>query len=1066
MRNTFPTALAACCFLFFLSAHAQKKPAVKKTDSTDWLNTSMLSGLQFRSIGPAVTSGRIADLAVTPQNMSEYYVASASGGVWKTTNAGITFNPIFDGEGSYSIGCLALDPSNSNVLWVGSGENNNQRSVAYGDGIYKSEDGGKSFSNMGLKNSEHIGRIAIDPTNGDVVYVAAYGPLWSDGGERGIYKTMDGGKTWRRVLYVSEYTGCNEVLIDPSHPNIIYAAAHQRQRKVFTYIGGGPESALYKSVDSGHTWNKIMSGMPGGDIGRIGLALSPVNTDVLYAIVEAQEGSGIYKSTDRGASWEKQSGYSTSGNYYQEIFCDPKDVNKIFCINMMMAVSTDGGKTVNNLGEKSKHVDNHVIWVEPSNTQHMLVGCDGGLYESFDGGENWNFKSNLPVTQFYKVTTDNAFPFYNVHGGTQDNFSLGGPSRTTSGNGIVNSDWYVTSTGDGFESQVDHQDPNIIYAQSQYGGLVRFDKKSGEYLDIRPVESKEEPAFRWNWDAPLLISKFDNKRLYFAANKVFRTDDRGNTWKEISPDLSRQLDRNKLTVMGKVWSVDAVAKNQSTDVYGNITTLAESKFDENLLYAGTDDGLIHVTQDGGKTWTKIDNIAGVPERTYVNEIITSQHDRNTVYVTFNHHRYGDFHPYIYRSTDAGKTWTAIQNNLPERGTAYCIAEDYINKDLLFAGTEFGLYFTIDGGKKWYQLKGGLPTIAVRDMEIQQRENDLVLATFGRGFYVLDNYAPLRNISKENFDKAAFVFPMKDAWMYLPSYPMGIRGKAFQGESYFNTPNPKVGAVITYYLKDEIKTIKQKRKDAEAEKIKNNQPPYYPSIDSLRMEDEQPDPYLLITITDDAGNVVRRIKNGAGKGLKRITWDFRYAPFGPVALSTPDENNPFGANEVGYMALPGTYKVSISKFENGVITQLTDAVSFKAVALNAASLPATDKKALDDFSKQVAELRRITAAADEYRNTLNEKINYMKAAISAAPQLSTDFTNSVLEIEKRLNKVNTALNGDATLASREFETSPSINGRVGSIVYGLWSTTAAPTQTMMDSYNAAKQMFTPVYNEIK
>jgi photosystem II stability/assembly factor-like uncharacterized protein len=427
----FCVSVTLVVLLFCFSAVAQKKQAPAKEEPKELLNADLFSGLQFRSVGPAITSGRIADLAVNPANSSEYYVAAASGGVWKTTNAGITFTPVFDKEGSYSIGCLAIDPVNTNVVWVGSGENNNQRSVAYGDGLYKSEDGGKSWKNVGLKNSQHIGRIAIDPSNTDIVYVAAYGPVWSSGGDRGIYKTIDGGKTWKQVLKVSEHTGFNEVIIDPRFPNIIYAAAHQRQRKVFTYIGGGPETALYKSTDSGATWNKMMTGLPSGDLGRIGLNISPVNPDVLYSVVEANEGKGgVFKSTDRGASWNKQGSYSTSGNYYQKIFCDPKDVNKIFVINAYMVVSKDGGKTFTNLGEKSKHIDNHVIWIDPQNTSHYLVGCDGGLYESFDAAENWNYKPNLPITQFYKVATDNALPFYHIHGGTQDNFSIGGPSRT------------------------------------------------------------------------------------------------------------------------------------------------------------------------------------------------------------------------------------------------------------------------------------------------------------------------------------------------------------------------------------------------------------------------------------------------------------------------------------------------------------------------------------------------------------------------------------------------------------------------------------------------------------
>ncbi|MEO6253506.1 MAG: hypothetical protein ABIO79_09385 [Ferruginibacter sp.] len=1058
------TLLGALFLFTTLAVHSQQTVKPKASDS---LKNISFTGLKFRNVGPAITSGRIADIAVNPNNFSEYYVAAAAGGVWKTTNAGISFSPIFDGEGSFSIACVAIDPSNTNVVWVGSGENNNQRVVGYGDGIYRSEDGGNSWKNMGLKNSEHIGRIAIDPTNSDIIYVAAYGPLWKSGGERGIYKTIDGGKTWKQVLFVSEHTGFNEVMVDPRHPNIVYAAAHQRQRKVFTYIGGGPESAMYKSTDGGATWNKMMSGIPGGDLGRIGLNYSPADPDVLYAVVEAPETKGgVFKSTDRGASWQKQGGYTSSGNYYQKIFCDPRNVDKVFVINAYMVVSRDGGKTFSNLGEKSKHIDNHVIWINPNNTLHYLVGTDGGVYESFDAGENWDYKTNLPVTQFYKVATDNGYPFYHIHGGTQDNFSMGGPSRTTSANGIMNADWYFTSTGDGFESQVDQTNPDIIYAQAQYGALSRYDKKSGEFLYIQPQEQEGEPANRWNWDSPLMISKFDNKRLYFGSNKLYRSDDQGNTWRLLSGDLTRQLDRNKLEVMGKVWSVDAVFKNGSTDIYGNTTTIAESQFDENTIYVGTDDGLIQVTTDGGRTWTKIDNIPGVPERTYVNQVITSQHNRNTAYATFNHHRYGDFHPYIYRTTDGGKSWKAIQNNLPARGTAYTIAEDHVNPNLLFAGTEFGLYFSVDGGEEWIPLKNGLPTIAVKDLAIQKRENDLVLATFGRGFYVLDDYTPLRYFKKEDLTAAATIYPVKDALMFIQSRTLGVRGKGFQGESFFTTPNPKVGAVFTYYLKDDIKTIKEKRRELEKEKIKKGEAPYYPSMDSLRLEDEQAAPYLLFTVMDEQNNVVRRIKAPAKKGLNRIVWDFRYAPFGPIDFTPFDESNAFGDDEMGYMASPGNYKVSLSKFEDGRYTELVAAKPFKAVALNNATLPATDKKALDEFSKKAGELRRVSAAADQYRSELVNKIKYIRQAVFETPALPVDISKTLLDLEKRLTAVNIKMNGDATLARREFETLPSINNRIGLITSSLWNTTAAPTTTYINNYHMAVKEFTPVYNELK
>ncbi len=1060
--------LSISLFLFLSTLiKAEKKSETDSTKNELW-KSETFNGLKFRSIGPAITSGRVVDFAIDPANPKVYFVAAACGGVWKTSNAGNTYDPVFDGQGSYSIGCVEIDPSNSNIVWVGSGENNNQRSVAYGDGIYKSEDGGKSWKNMGLKNSEHIGMIAIDPKNSNIVYVAAYGPLWSPGGDRGIYKTIDGGKNWTQIFKVSENTGFNEIHLDPRNSNVIYATAHQRRRQVYTYINGGPESNIFKSNDGGSTWDTLSNGLPKDvDKGRIGLAISPVNPDYIYAIYEAgDKKGGVYRSTDRGASWEKRCDNTTSGNYYQEIFCDPKDAEKVYYVDFWVMVSTNGGKSFEKIGEKYKHVDNHALWIDPYDTKHLLVGCDGGIYETYDNGANWEFKSNLSITQFYKVATDNAKPFYNVYGGTQDNNSLGGPSRTISANGITNSDWFFTLEGDGFETQVDPENSDIIYPQSQYGGLARFDKKSGETVDIKPVEGENDPGLRWNWDSPLLISSHKHTRLYFGANKLFKSDDMGNTWQIISSDLTRQIDRNKLPVMGKVWSMDALSKNGSTDIYGNLVAIAESRFDENHILVGTDDGLIQVTKDGGKNWEKIDNIAGVPERTYVNQIIASQHDKNVFYVTFNHHRYGDFKPFVYKSADGGHSWKAIQGNLPERGSVYTIAEDHVNPDLLFAGTEFGIFFTIDGGAKWTQLKSGLPTIAVRDIEIQKRENDLVLATFGRGFYILDDYSPLRTLKKDDLKKEAWIASIKDSWMYNESRSWGAPLKGFQGEGFFSMPNPKVGAVFTYYLKDDIKTIKEKRKEAEKEKIKAGQPVYYPSADSIRIEDNYPDPYLLFTVSDENGNVIRKIKAPAKKGVSRITWDFRYNSPGPVNFNTPDATNPYDVPEIGYAAMPGNYKVSLSKFEDGKITELVAPQPFKVNSLNAASLPATDKKALDDFCRKVSELRRAISSADTYRGEMLNKIKFIKQSLIESPVSMTEAADELNKIEKRMADVNTKLNGDASLARREFETPTSINSRIGNIESSLWGASAAPTQTFIQSYEAASKQFVPVMEELK
>ena len=1051
---------------------SQKKVEEKKPEKAEHLKSATYSALSFRNIGPAVTSGRVGDIAVNPKNKSEWYIAAASGGVFKTQNAGITFEPIFDNYGAYSIGCLAIDKNNTNVLWVGTGENNNQRSVAYGDGIYKSEDGGKSFKNVGLGKSEHIGNIEIDPTNGDIVYVAAYGPLWNSGGERGIYKTNDGGKTWNQILKVSENTGFNEVHIDPMHPNILYACAHQRRRHEWSFISGGPESGIYKSTDNGLTWNKLTSGLPSADVGRIGLAISPVNSDMIYAVIEARgDDRGLYKSSDRGASWTKQSGYATDGNYYQELIADPKNQEKIYSMATWAQVSVDGGKSFKNLGEKSKHVDNHCIWIDPDDNKHYLVGCDGGLYESFDAAETWDFKSNLPITQFYRVCVDNSKPFYYVYGGTQDNNTLGGPARTISGTGITNADWFVTVGGDGFQSRVDPKEPNIVYSQWQYGGLVRFDRKTGEQVDIKPIEKDGETAYRFNWDAPLIISEADNKRIYFAANKVFKSSDRGNSWTVISPDLSRGIDRNKLPLMEKVWSMDAVAKNQSTSIFGNITALSESPKNEQLIYAGTDDGLIQITNNGGSSWTKIDNILGIPQinvggmkmQPIVNALLASQHEENKVYAIFNNHRQGDFKPYLMCSNDKGKTWRNIGSTLPERGSVYSIAEDYKNKDLIFCGTEFGFYFSNDAGNNWVELTGGLPeSICIKDIAIQKEENDIVLASFGRGFFVLDDYNLLRDFKVDDLKKQAIIYPIKDALVFNPSTPYGHKGKSFQGEFFYTAANPAIGANISFYLKDEFKSLKDKRKENEKERIKNNLPVYYPSADSIRMEDNEEAAYGLMVITDEQGNVVRKLKQVLKKGIKRVTWDGRYETTAPIDFSEPDVSNPYYSPDLGQPAIPGKYFAQFIKVQNGKTENLTEKISFELKTLNMSTLPIPEQMQQKNFNKDLAEFRRVVLGTANYFDGLKERVKYLKKGISNSQGNAMSLLEEINKFEERKKDINFKLNGDESLAKREFETLPGFIGALEGIVGATWSQSLGATQTQSDKLARLKTEFKSIY----
>jgi photosystem II stability/assembly factor-like uncharacterized protein len=1067
MRKLLTFGIALICVSSIALGQGRKKTAKTEKEEQPAFNSADFSGLKFRNIGPSLTSGRIADFAVREDKPSEYYVAVASGGVWKTVNAGTTWKPIFDAQGSYSIGCVSLDPNNHHVVWVGTGENNNQRSVAYGDGVYRSLDGGQNWSHMGLKDSEHISKILIDPNNSDVVYVAAYGPLWSAGGDRGVFKSMDGGKNWKPVLQVSEHTGIADLVMDPRNPNILYAAAHQRRRHVFTYISGGPESAIYKSVDGGETWTKQTKGLPSVDLGRIGLAISPVNPDYVFAIVEAADGKGgFFRSENRGETFVKRSDYTTSGNYYIEIFCDPVDIDRIYSMDTWFHISDDGGKSFKKLNEKWKHVDNHAFWVNPSDPDYYLAGCDGGIYESWDAGDHWHFKSNLPVTQFYKVSTDNAEPFYHVYGGTQDNFSMGGPSRTINSSGIVNADWYITNGGDGFETQVDPEDPNIVYAQSQYGYLVRHDKKNGESISIRPLERAEDEPYRWNWDAPLLISPHSNTTLYFAANRLFKSDDRGNTWEVISPDLTRQIDRNKLPVMGKVWGVDAVSKHLSTTIYGNIVALSESPLKKGLLYVGTDDGLVQISADDGENWRQQSTFPGIPDRTYVNMLLASQHEEDVVYAAFNNHKNGDFKPYLLKSTDRGTSWESIATNLPERGSVYAIAEDHVDANLLFAGTEFGVFFSVNGGKTWTQLKSGLPTIAIRDIEIQKRENDLVLASFGRGFYILDDYSPLRGIAKlseNNMDVE--ILPIKDSWMYHEATPLGLRGNSFMGASFYTAENPPVGAVFTYYLKDELKTLKQQRKEKEQELEENGDQAPYPSLEQLRKEDDEQEPYLLFVVRDSRGEVVTKMKADAGKGLSRVVWNFRYPSISPASLKT-SATSIFGSEDRGPLALPGDYSVSMSKVVDGVITELVQERTFRCKSLGLASLPADDRSAVLAFQDDVSALRRVVLGTNSYLRELTEKLQYMKVAAMNATEIQASVITDIRAMEAELAAISRNLRGDRSMAKRQYPTGPSVIGRVESIVYGLWDSSASPTETMKNSLRQAEQDFDPIYEKIK
>jgi len=1013
------------------------------------------SSLRARSIGPALMSGRIGDFAVNPANPAEWYVAVCSGNVWKTTNNGTTFEPIFDNYGSYSIGCLALDPNDPNVIWVGTGENNSQRSVSYGDGVYVSRDAGKSFKHVGLKESEHIGMIAIDPRDSNVVYVAAQGPLWRSGGDRGLYKTTDGGKTWERILHISNDTGINEIHLDPRDPDTMYASAYQRRRHVWTLINGGPESGIHKSTDGGKTWRELTSGIPGEDKGRIGMDISPANPDVLYAIVEAEgPGRGVYRSDDKGERWTKRSGYmSSSPQYYNELVCHPHDVDTLFSLDTRLQKSTDGAASFSPVPDANRHVDYHALWINPEHPNHWIIGCDGGVYQTWDGSETSLYAANLPVTQFYRVAVDNSEPFYYVYGGTQDNNTQGGPSRTTDRAGITNADWFITVGGDGFETVVDPENPDIVYSQWQYGGLVRYDRASGETVDIRPRETPEDPPFVWNWDSPLIISPHSHSRLYYGGNFVFRSDDYGNNWERISGDMSRGIDRNQLEVMGVRQKPDAVAKDDSTSIYGNTVSISESPLVEDLLYVGTDDGLIHVTDDAGDNWRTIEAFPGIPHLTYVTWLCASQHNEDRVYACFDNHKMGDFTPYLLRSDDRGRTWDPVVGDLPERGTVHVVAEDHEDEDILFVGTEFGAHFTVDGGEHWHKI-GGLPTIAVEDIELQRRENDVVMATFGRGFYILDDYSPIRHAHDEGLEEDAFIFPIKDAWLYVERSRLGGRGgKGWQGQGYYNAPNPPFGATITYNISKEIKTLEEQRREREKGKEWE-----YPTLDELSEEDRQRAPQFILTIRDDKEQVVRRIPVSRSKGLHRVTWDLRYPS--PWPSGTTFESSS------GKMALPGTYTASLSLEDEGEITEMAGPVEFDVVPLGNATFAAEDREEVFQFQAKVGRLLRAVTGANRALDEAQTRVDHVRAAIVATPDADQDLLADVERIHEGLHQLRVALQGDRAISRRNAPQVPSISSRVNSIVFDQWSVTSAPTGTQRDQYEYAAEAFEKVLSSLR
>ncbi|HYE87694.1 MAG TPA: hypothetical protein VEA16_15130, partial [Vicinamibacterales bacterium] len=959
--------IATVIALSAFTTHAQQKPAPAAAPAAQ---ADPFPGLQFRNIGPAVMSGRVDDLAVLESNPAVFYVGTASGGLWKTVNNGTTWTTLFDDlDDVVSIGDIAINPNNAETVWVGSGENNNRQSGSWGNGVYKSIDGGRTWKNMGLASSKHIARIIVDPVDHDVVYVAALGSLWGAGGDRGIYKTTDGGLTWTRIHFVNDDTGATELVMDPSDNKVLYAATYQRRRATWGFNGGGLGSAMWKSSDAGRTWTKLTQGVPGGPLGRIGMDVYRSNPNILYARIEHEKESGTYRSDDAGKSWRKMSDTNPRPMYFSQIRIDPNNDLRIYVLGVQIHISDDGGKTWIENG--ALHSDHHAMWINPKNSNHIIDGNDGGVGISWDKGATWEAIYNMDLGQFYHVTYDMETP-YNVCGGLQDNYTWCGPSAVRSRTGIANDQWFQIHGGDGFEAQIDPKNSRIIYAESQDGNISRIDKVSNERKTIRPLPARGEAPYRWNWNTPILMSPHDPATIYVGANFVFKSTDRGHSWTKISPDLTTQTDRDGLRLMGMTGKETTIARNDGVQSYGNIVQLVESPKTAGVLYAGTDDGQVHMTRDGGKTWTNITTrFPGVPKNAYVSRLSASAHDVNVVYATFDNHRADDYGTYVYASVDGGNNFRSIGEGIPKGHTITAMAEDPTNPSVLYSGSEFGLFVSPDRGGSWTRIKSNLPTVPIHEIVIHPRDNDMIVATHGRSIWILDDMKPLQQYAEAR-KTDAFLFDMRGAMQFNPANDRGfISDKPFFGK------NPTYGAAISYFL-------------------------------------SQPQTNVALRIRDAAGTQVRELtgndlRDARGAGVNRVYWDLRHQPLVPPpglggGPGGGGGGGGFGGGgNNGPNVMPGEYRVTLVVDGKEVATKSVRVSGDK-------DMPMTDaeRKTWHDTALHLHELQGVANAAASAVNTLATQLTAVEALLksaanppAAAKSAITDANTKLADLRRRL-----------------------------------------------------------------
>jgi len=979
------------------------------------IEPSLFDNLEWRNIGPAIMGGRTTDIEGVPGNPNVVYVATASGGLWKTTNGGITWTPLFDRQNTISIGDIAIDPKNPDVIWVGTGESNLRNSVSFGDGVYKSTDGGKTWQHLGLRDTRHISRILIHPQNPDIVYVGAVGHAFGPNEERGVFMTTDGGRTWQKVLYIDAHHGVSDMDIDPSNPNILYAAMWHFERKPWTHRSGSERGGVFKSVDGGRTWKKLERGLP-KLMGRIGVKVAPSNPQVVYVIAESKEGT-LFRSEDRGETFREVSRdvrIVSRGFYYTDMRVDPWDENRIYTLATNFFVSIDGGRTFRRLAARI-HSDYHALWIDPTNPSRMWMGNDGGIAVSYDRGETWEYVNNIPLGQFYQVHADNRLPFYWVSGGLQDNGTWAGPSRTREPAGILNDDWIMVSFGDGFHVVTHPDDPDLYLSESQGGNLFRTDLRTREQQNVSPQARRNdggpvgELKYRFNWNAPLVLSPHDKNTVYYGGNVVFKSTDFGKTWQVISPDLTTNDPEKQKDAGGPVWT-----ENTTAEYHCTIISLAESPARAGVIWAGTDDGNLHVTRDGGKNWTNvIKNVPGLPPFSPVSHVEPSRTSPDVAYVAFDRHMLDDFRPYIFKTTDGGRTWTNISGNLPENAYVWVVREDPKNPNLLYAGTELGLYISYTGGTNWIPLRmKNLPTVAVHDILIHPRENDLILGTHGRSIWIFDDATPIQQMSPEIAMSEVHLFDIRPALRFATRFARyGIGNKVFTG------PNPPYGALITYYLRekpDEKTTVK-------------------------------------IQILDSAGKVIRELTQiPKEKGVNRTAWDLRYE--GPKLRRPPSpEEVEFVGGPRGPQVLPGTYRVRLivgeKTVERPVEVRLDPTIS----------VPEADLQAQLQAGLQLRDLISATnealRALDSIRDQLQQVERTVRDRLAEVPaDLSRTLSEHLKQVEALQNELARPQNVTTSM------TGPRLVERLGGLFFAIDGPNAAPTPAQKEYLRELREEF--------